>query len=800
MLKNRFRFLNNAALGCMALFLIACSSAEERAQNYYKSGSEYLEKKDHVKASVEFRNALKIKEDFADAWFGMALIEEQAQNWPRVFGDLNRVLELEPKHFKALTELSRLSLLRGDLPVALANVNSAFEIEPDNADIVALKAAILLKLDDIVGATELAEKALKLKPRHADGSVVKSTLQQLAGDIPGALATIGSAIPESPANLALYIMELSIHEKSKNIAGQEKTIRAIVAAFPEQVKFKQGLVEFLVRQGRNNEAEAQLRSDIAAYPDETASGLVLVELIRDTKGAVAARAELENLARSAKSPLNYWIEIANADYASGKKDLAFENLQKLAEQAGISDDGITLRLNLAAKLLDSKKDDEASAVITEILKNDAQNVEALKLKAALLLAKNRPDDAIPVLREALNFSSNDASIRLLLASAYEQKQTFDLASKEYTEAFNLSNGRPNFGLELAKFQLRRGDADSAEQTLANTASRYPQHKPVLVLLADLRLKKQDWKGAEDIAKMITAAGGAGGISDQILGESLLGQKRFDEAITLFQLSTTKAPDALQPMFALVRTYLSAGKVTEAEAFVKSALQANPLNASAHVLLGTIELVQGKKDAAKASFETAISKDEKSSSGYLALAQYYFSNKDIQKAVEAAQSGVGKVEDETELRMVIAGLMETDGKLDGAVEQYEKLIAKNVDSMVVVNNYVSIVSDSRDDEASLKRAAELGSILRDSPIPEFQETFGWILVRTGNIKEGLRILERVNGKLAQNSGAQFHIGVAYSMSKDPERAKKHLKIAFELEKNEAVKTKIEKTLAELTTAP
>mgnify|MGYP002136069957 CR=1 FL=1 len=47
------------------------------------------------------------------------------------------------------------------------------------------------------------------------------------------------------------------------------------------------------------------------------------------------------------------------------------------------------------------------------------------------------------------------------------------------------------------------------------------------------------------------------------------------------------------MFALVRTYLSAGKVSEAEAFVKSALQANPSNANAHVLLGTIELVQGK---------------------------------------------------------------------------------------------------------------------------------------------------------------------------------------------------------------
>jgi cellulose synthase operon protein C len=800
MQNNKLRFLNNAAVGCIALFLIACSSAEERAQNYYKSGSEYLEKNDPVKASVEFRNALKIKEDFPDAWFGMAQIEEQAQNWPKVFGDLNKVLELQPKHLKALTELSRLSLLRGDLPVALANVNSAFAIEPDNPDIVALKAAILLKLNDKAGATELADKALKLKPRHADGSVVKATLQQAAGDTAGALSTIGSAISESPANLALYVLELSFYERSKDVGGQERTIRAIVAAFPEQAKFKQGLIDFLVRQGRNDEAEAQLRKDIAAKPEETAAGLALVKLVRDKKGDAAARLELEDLANSSKSPLNYWIEIANFDYAAGKTDIAFANLQKLAEQAGITDEGIALRLNLAGKFLDSKKNTEASAVINEILANDAQNVGAQKLKAALLIAENKPDEAVSVLRESLNYSSNDASIRLLLASAYEQKLTFDLASKEYTDAYSLSNGRPNFGLELAKFQLRRGDAESAEQGLANIASRYPQYRPALVLLADLRLKKQDWKGAEDIAKMIKEAGGANGISEQILGESLLGQKRFDEAISLFQVSTTKAPDALQPMFALVRTYLSAGKVSEAEAFVKSALQANPTNANAHVLLGTIELVQGKQDAAKASFETAIAKDGKSSAGYLALAQFYFGNKQVQKAVDAAQAGIGKVEDETELRMVMAGLLETDGKLDGAVDQYEKLIAKNVDSMVVVNNYVSIVSDNRDDEVSLKRAAELGSILRDSPIPEFQETFGWILVRTGNVKEGLRILEKVNDQLSQSSGAQFHIGLAYAKSNDPVRAKEHLQIALQLEKNEKAKAKIQKSLAELPLAP
>lgn len=794
------RSLKHVALGSLALFLVACSSAEERAKSYSKSGEEYLQKGDYAKASVEFRNALKIKDDLPDAWYGMAVIEEQAQNWPKVFGDLNKVLELQPKHTKALLELSRLSLLRGDLPTALANVNSAYENEPDNPEIVALKAAVLLKLDDRKGAVELADKALKMKPHHADGSIVKATLQQSDGDTAGALATIDAAIKDSPTSLALYVLALSFQEKSSDVPGQEKTIKAILAAFPDNAQFKKGYIQFLVRHGRAVDAEKQLRADVAASPDDNAAGLALIGLITSTKGVDAARAELEGLARTAKSPLAYWVEVANIDYAAGRQDQALANLQKLADQVGISDEGINLRLNLAGKYMDAKQFDASSTVITEILKNDAQNVGAQKLKAALLIEKRNPDEAITVLREALNYGANDPSIRLLMAKAYENKQSFDLAAKEYAEGYSLSNGRPEFGLELASFQLRRGEVLRGEETLSTVASRHPRFKPVLTLLADLRLKKQDWKGAEDIAKMIEAAGGDNELSSQIMGASLLGQKRFDEAINLYEISAAKAPDAIQPMFALVRGYLTAGKTAEAEAFIASALKANPDNANAFILLGMVKMTAGKPDEAKTNFETAIAKDATLASGYLTLSQYYFLTKDIKKAIEVAESGLGKVKDDTDLRMVIAGLQESAGQPQAAVDQYEKLIAQNADSLVVINNYVSLVSDSKDDEASLKRAADIGAVLRDSPIPEFQETYGWILVRTGNLKEGLSLLERINERLAGSSSAQMHLGLAYVKAKNTELARKHLQMAFELSKDAASKAKIQKAISELGQTP
>jgi cellulose synthase operon protein C len=798
--SNILKTFRIATMGGIALLLVACSSAEERAQNYYKSGNEYLAANDYAKASVEFRNALKIKDDFPDAWYGMALVEQNAQNWPKVLGDLNKVLELNPKHTQALAQMSRISLLRGDLPTALANANSAFENEPENPDIVALKATVLLKLDDKVGASELADKALALQSHHADGSMVKATLQNSAGDTKAALATLNAAIAETPKNLALHVLALSLQEKAKDVPGQEKTILGILAAFPDELQFKKGYIEFLVSHGRAADAEKQLRADMAAKPDDNTPGLALVQLISDTKGEPAARAELEKLAQTAKSPLPYWVELANLNFAVGRRDESLASLQKLAEQVGISDDGINLRINLASKYYDARKFDEADKVVDEILKNDAQNIAAQKLKAALLIERKSSDEAISVLREAQNYGSNDPSIRLLLGKAYESKQSFDLAAKEYSEGYSLSNGRPEFGLELATFLLRRGDITRAEATLATLASRNPNFQPALSLLADIRLKKGDWKGAEDIAKVIANAAGDKELSNRIMGASLLGQQRFDEAINLFEVSAAQAPDAIQPMFALVRSYLSAGKIAEAEAFIASALKANPDNANAYLMRGMINLTATKPDLAKADFETAIAKDPGLSAAYLSLAQFHFRAKETQKAIDVVQSGFGKVKNETELRMVLAGMYEKNGNPEAALAEYQKLIDQKVESLVVVNNYVSLASDAALDEAALKRAVELGAVLRESPIPEFQETYGWILVRTGNLKEGLSILERVNEKLAGNSGAQYHLGLAYAQAKNSEAARKHLQMAFELAADPETKNKIQKSITELAQTP
>jgi len=59
-----------------ALTLAACGSPEQRAQRYYEDGMKLLAAHEDAKAAVEFRNALRLKNNLLPAWRGLAQTEE----------------------------------------------------------------------------------------------------------------------------------------------------------------------------------------------------------------------------------------------------------------------------------------------------------------------------------------------------------------------------------------------------------------------------------------------------------------------------------------------------------------------------------------------------------------------------------------------------------------------------------------------------------------------------------------------------------------------------------------------------
>src|SRR5262249_47717297 len=160
--------------------------------------------------------------------------------------------------------------------------------------------------------------------------------------------------------------------------------------------------------------------------------------------------------------------------------------------------------------------------------------------------------------------------------------------------------------------------------------RWPQNLQILSNLAQAKLQRQDWTGAQEIADTIRRLGNAQdtGIADQIRGAALVGQNKFNESIDILQGAYAAFPSAPQPMAALVDAYVRAKQIDKAVAFLHTVLKANPANAQPHILLGSIKFATNQPDEAFKDFSTAIATDPKDVNGYRALANFYLSRQNI----------------------------------------------------------------------------------------------------------------------------------------------------------------------------
>ena len=180
---------------------------------------------------------------------------------------------------------------------------------------------------------------------------------------------------------------------------------------------------------------------------------------------------------------------------------------------------------------------------------------------------------------------------LMLATAYERSGSIDLADKQFADAMKASNFNPAVGLDYVGFLRRRGGGDRAYDVLTELANRWPNNTQVLSELAEMKLARQDWAGAQQIAENIKHIGNTDDIADQILGAALFGEHKYDASIAAFQNAAAAAPSATQPMADLVTAMINAKQTDKAIVFLQSALKQNSKNAEAYVLLGNIELSQ-----------------------------------------------------------------------------------------------------------------------------------------------------------------------------------------------------------------
>ena len=527
-----------ALLTFLSIQLAACSSKEEQAKSYYDRGIKLASEHDDAKAAIELRNAVKLKKDYLEAWRALAKIDESRNDWARVVTDLRTILELAPHDVSTRLKLGKLLLLAGLPNESLALASAGLDQDFRNPDLHALKAAAALKLEDRAVAVQEAQTAIGIDPVNADALMVLAVDRLGNGDPKGALSLLervsGTDAKNLEANVGLHLLKIRIFGQTGDLKNVEATLKKLVELNPQESGYRKLLVNFYVEQQRIHDAESEMRKLVADNPTDSNTALELIRfLYASKKDRAAARRELNNLISAASDAFPFQTALADMDIAEGNLTAGTQLLETLIASARTPERKQTTRARLARMHLGQANFGAAEKLAGDILRDDPRNVAALTIRATIYLERSQPDAAAADLVNALGSEPRSVEIMSRLATAYERSGLIELADKQLADATRASDFNPRIGIEYAEFLQRRGSLARAEDVLAGSFKRQPDNVPVLSALAQLRLNRQNWSGAQEIAESLRRTNG-NDRADQILSAALIGQGRFEDAIAVLQ--------------------------------------------------------------------------------------------------------------------------------------------------------------------------------------------------------------------------------------------------------------------------
>ncbi|USG61302.1 tetratricopeptide repeat protein [Sneathiella marina] len=782
MIERIAQFKSGPALifaSLLMLVLAACDSPEEKAKSHYESGMAFVEKENFIKAGIEFRNALQLKENYADAWYGLALVEESEGNLRLYAGDILKAIELDPKHVKAQSRYGKIMLLSGRLEDALKTSDLVMELDPNSADSLALKAAVLFRLDDKPGAVAAATAALKIDPSNIDAVTVLAAERLDAKEPAGAVTIIDEGLLHRPGSTPLQIVKMRALTALDDDEGIISVFQELIAENPESKEYRQGLSSFLESKNRFAEAETVLRGIATDNPEDIDAKLDVVKFIRTTKDDSAAVAELEGLIAEYPEVFRYRFALAELWARMGDEDKSQAILQSIIDNAKVAEDALIARNRVARTYLTKGDLAQARILVDEVLATDAQNAQALVMRAAMQIDEGNIEDAISNLRSSLKQNPDTVNTSILLAKAHEINGAFELAEDRLAAAYRYSKQAPEVGLAYVQFFLRQSAPERAEDLLQKMIARNPRNTDVLKAMAQLQLRKQNWGAAEELADRIKEIDATDVIGLQISGAAAAGLQKADDSEQEFEKAYESTPDSGQTMLSLVQSYLRNGKVDKAESFLNSVLERSEDNYLAKMLLAQIALGKGEREKAETEFLDLIKNDPDRPEGYMMLTRYYLASNQQNEAQDVLTAGLAALPDNFTMNLTQAGLFEANGEADNAIAIYEKLLVTRPNSEIVVNNLASLIAEGAEDEESLRRAYALAKRFRNTKVPFFKDTLGWIHYRLGEYEMATPLIKEAAEALPNMAIVRYHLGLAHKAENNFNEAEKELEAALKL---------------------
>ncbi|HEY4084411.1 MAG TPA: tetratricopeptide repeat protein [Bryobacteraceae bacterium] len=758
------------ALAALVLFSAACSrDPNVLKQKYLESGNKYFEQKKYKEASLMYRKALDKDKRFGEGYYRLALTDLQLGEISTAVQMLRRAVELLPKG-KADADDATLKLSEIMLMAAQGDPKSAAQLIQD--------------------VQPMVDGLLQRNPNSWEGHKLSGDLALLGatqffrdGKAPEAKAQVQKAIQEYRTALNAkqgdYVITLALG-RTLALDGEtgeaEGMFKGLVAKDKTNLNGYVELYRIYIAQKKLPEAEAILKSAIAAVPKDTSMRLMLAQYYY----ASHRQDDLVKMLNDMKQDLK---SFPSAYFQAGAFYLRINQLdQALKEyETGIKADSKNTNAYLKAEIdiyIRQNNITMAQSKNNEILKNDPKDPEAKGLQATFLIDKGDIETAQNELQSVVTARPSNWVARFNLGRTYFAKNQFQQAQQQFERCIELNpNYLParyamtqvNIVLQHYDEAVRQADEilkirpDSVQGRVMKAAalqrlSKYDDARKMLTEVLD-----KDPKQVETLLEL--------GVLD-------LNQKKNKDALDHFKRAYDAAPGNIRGLLGESKALLADGQADKSVDLIRAAAQKTP-SFELQRELGNAEMAARQFDPAIATYGGLVNgtTDMKLKGDlWSRIGESYRFKGDYDKSIQYMEMSSKALPENAAIATNLALLYEAKADEPHARTYYEKALKIDSNNPLVLNNLAYLIAETNGDYTlALSYATQAKQRL--PTFLEVKDTIGWIYMKKNMPESAIDELKPLVQQAPLNPTYHYHYAMALNQKGDTVNAKAECQLAL-----------------------
>jgi tetratricopeptide (TPR) repeat protein len=752
--------------------LVNCNTDPKAAsKRYVTNGNKYFEREKYKEASIMYRKALQKDIRNSSAWYQLGQANEKLRNFGEARRDFARAMDVDPNNMSAIVKLA-------DVDLAWYMTN------PSNNKVAQVELS------------DLTKTILKKNPKSYDGLRFSGFLalmyEKKLDKAIDYFEQANQAKPYQP-DLMLTLVQTLFASKQSDLAEKyaKETIERNKASRDTWPMYD--LLYRYYRVANPPAAEQILKQKIQNFPKEGVFQVQLALHYYITNRKDDMQAALSRLTSDLKT-------YPNAHLLAGDFYFQIHDFEAAAQQynQGQKDDpkAKSLYLKRMVEVLAVQgKNDQASKVIAQLLKEDSKDPEAIAMHAALLLQTGNKDQIRTVIGELQPLVAKSPKSTILhynLGRAYlavGDSQSLEQAKLQFEETLKIRADYMPARMALAEMQVAQKDYAKAVQTAEEILAADPKNFGAMLIRVDSLLRMGEFNKAR---AELDAASKLYPRSNDLrneLGQLDYAEKKFADAEAAFT-SLWKAHDQ-RGFMGLVECKMSEGHLDEALKLLQEQVDLAPDRADMRLALANVQMKAGKAKDAVGNYQKVVEKNPTSAEMYVHLGEAKRDSGDLNGAIAAYKRASELAPKNPVPTLELGMLLSDNSRNDEARKLYEDVLKLDPNNPVALNNLAySKADDGVDLDQALMYAQKAQQKLPNNL--DVIDTMGLIYIRKNLTDDAVRLLKDLVSRSPNRATYHLHLAAAYYQKGERGLAKKELDQAERTKPSEKEQSQI-KTL-------